>query len=179
MLPIVSVLLEKGLSILGNAVLAKGKDVIEDKLGIDLEAPMTPEQLLTLKQAEFQHEQWLLDAGIRKSQQELEETKLYLADVQNARGMQQTALQQDDLFSKRFLYYFATVIFGFTALYISAITFADVPTANSRTVDTVLGFLLATCLATIVQFFFGTSKSSSNKDSTIQSLAQAAQGRNV
>lgn len=90
---IVAALLESGLGILGNAVLAKGKEVVEDKLGVKLPSgtePLTPDQVVALKQAETSHEEWLIEAGIRKAEQELrgEEsaakavTERWVADMQ-------------------------------------------------------------------------------------------------
>ena len=168
---VVAALLEKGLGMLGNAVLAKGQSVVEDKLGIKLTPDITPEQAVALKQLEFEHEKWLLDADIRRSQQALDETKIFLQDIASARGMQTAALAQEDLFVKRFVYYFSTVVFGFTALYIVGISFLDIPEKNTRTVDTILGFLLGTMLANIMGFFFGTTKSSQSKDAAINSMA--------
>ncbi len=69
MLPIVAQLLASGLGLIGNAVIAKGKEAIEQKIGIKLpdgEKPLDPATVVALKQAEMQHEQWLIEAGIRK-----------------------------------------------------------------------------------------------------------------
>lgn len=169
MIPLlVASLLKEGLGMLGGAVLEKGKAVVEEKLGIklpDLDQAVPPEQLAALKQAEMAHEEWLIEAGIRR------EAAAY-ADTANARGMQLAALGQEDLFSKRFIYYFSAVIFAFSAIYIVAITFGTIPKDNQRFADTILGFLLGTLLATVINFFYGTSKSSQSKDATIQELTK-------
>jgi hypothetical protein len=68
MAPIIASLLKSGLGILANAVMVKGKEVVEDKLGIKLPETITPEQVVILKQAEYQHEQWLIDATLRATQ---------------------------------------------------------------------------------------------------------------
>ena len=93
-------------------------------------------------------------------------------DRANARSMQAAALNQNDLFSKRFVYYFATFWSIASALYIAFITFGEIPEANVRFADTILGFLLGTIVATIVQFFFGSSDSSKQKDGALESLAK-------
>jgi hypothetical protein len=171
-------LAEQGLGLLGNAVLAKGKAVVEEKLGVKLDdtKPLSPEQTLELKKLEYEHEEWLMDADTRREAQDLEREKIELADTQNAREMQMTALKQDDLFAKRFVYYFATAIFALTAVYIAAITFATIPDKNLRFADTILGFLLGTLLATIINFFYGTSKSSQNKDATVSAMVSHITG---
>lgn len=57
-------LLAQGLPILANAVLTKGKEVVEDKIGMklpDIGQPVSEDHLFKLKQAEIQHEEFLLD----------------------------------------------------------------------------------------------------------------------
>jgi uncharacterized membrane protein YjjP (DUF1212 family) len=92
-------------------------------------------------------------------------------DRANARAMQGEALRQSDLFSKRFVYYFATFWSIASALYIAFITFGDIPEANVRFADTILGFILGTIIATIVQFFFGSSQGSKDKEHALEVIA--------
>ncbi len=73
--------------------------------------------------------------------------------------MQVAALQQDDKASKRFVYVFAAAWSLFAMLFIGGITFVGVPEDSVRFADTVLGFLLGTLIAAIIQFFFGSSSS--------------------
>jgi hypothetical protein len=49
------------------------------------------------------------------------------------------------------------------------ITMVTIPTDNVRFADTVLGFILATVVATILNFFFGSSAGSKAKQDTIES----------
>jgi uncharacterized membrane protein len=49
-------------------------------------------------------------------------------------------------------------------VYVFIASFGDVPDDNQRTVDTVIGFLLGTLLASIVSYFYGSSQGSSDKD---------------
>lgn len=88
--PLVAALLQQGLSILGGAVLAKGKEAVEEKLGIKLpdgDKPLDPAQVVELKKAEMQHEEWLIEAGIRREQIALETEKLA---VENAAAINAT-----------------------------------------------------------------------------------------
>jgi purine-cytosine permease-like protein len=84
--------------------------------------------------------------------------------------MQVAALEQTDLFSKRFVYYLAIFWSVAAAIYIGFITFGTIPEDNIRFADTILGFLLGTIVGQIVAFFFGSSSSSQNKDSVIKSV---------
>jgi hypothetical protein len=97
--------------------------------------------------------------------------KAYLADTDSARKMQVAALQQDDLFSKRFVYYFSIVWSLFSMAFMLVVTLADIPNDNVNTVNVILGFLLGTAISSIFSFFLGTTKSSQTKDATIQTLA--------
>jgi hypothetical protein len=77
--------------------------------------------------------------------------------------MQEVALQQEDPFAKRFIYYLATFWSACAALYIAFITFGSIPASNVRFADTILGFILGTVIASIMNYFFGSSKSSRDK----------------
>jgi hypothetical protein len=154
--PILATLATNGLGLVADAVTKKGQQYVEEKLGIDLTQDPTPDVVAQWKEAALAHEKELL--------------QMVYADKANARAMQVAALQQDDKFSKRFVYYFATFWSVTAALYIAFITFGDIPEANIRFADTILGFILGTIIATIVQFFFGSSLTSKEKDSALDSL---------
>lgn len=96
-------------------------------------------------------------------------TKAYLLDVDSARQMQSTALAQGDVFSKRFVYYFATAWSSFAMMYFTWATFGEV--ANQRMADTILGVLIGTCLSSFFQFFYGTTVRSGHKDEIISRLS--------
>ena len=176
MLPIVGALLTQGLSLIGNAVLAKGKDWVQEKTGVDLDkASLSQEDLLKLKQYEMDHEEELIRLRQEDDKLQVEIDKIYLQDTQSARQVQIAALQQSDTFSKRFIYYFA-IFWGMAAvIYLGLITFATIPEANVRFADTILGFLLGTIIAQVIAFFYGSSRSSQYKDSVIHSVIHKAQ----
>lgn len=100
---------------------------------------------------------------LRELEFEFEYAKLDAANAADARKLQMAALAQDDVFSKHFIYYFATFWSFSAALYIGFITFGPIPAANVRFADTILGFILGTVIASIMNFFFGSSKSSRDK----------------
>lgn len=85
----------------------------------------------------------------------MEQAKIDLENTKSAREMQIAALNQDDVFSKRFVYYLALFWSVIGASYMFFATFCEVK--NTHIVDTVLGFLLGTIVATVINYFFGSS----------------------
>lgn len=75
---IFAALAKAGLSLLGNAVLAKGKEVIEDKLGVkipDDPRELTPEKAAELMRAQNVHEEFLVNAALREKELEIDAEK--------------------------------------------------------------------------------------------------------
>ena len=98
------------------------------------------------------------------------ELKAYLADVANARLMQISALAQDDLFSKRFIYFLATGIVFLTFTFDMLMFFVEYPAPNRDMITMVSGVLNSGALLAIVYFFFGSSKGSQDKQKEMNAL---------
>lgn len=52
----------------------------------------------------------------------------------------------------------------FSATYIMLVTFFNVPVGNERVVDQVLGFMMGTVVATVINFWLGSSWGSKSKE---------------
>ncbi|WP_409264532.1 hypothetical protein [Pseudomonas sp. KCJK9000] len=98
-------------------------------------------------------------------------------DRQSARDMQKAALEQDDVFSKRFVYYFAAAWSAFAMTYLVGITFIDIPAGSQRFADTILGVLLGTIIPIIIAYFYGSSRSSQGKDNAMHSLVEVVKSK--
>lgn len=146
---IVSTLLANNLPKVAQGILDKGLDAVQEKLGVTLEPSMSPEKIAEVQAAAQKHEEFRIEQDNK--------------NTADARGMQNTALNQGDTFSKRFVYYFASFWSLCAALYIAFITFGNIPAGNVRFADTILGFILGTVIATILNFFFGSSSGSKAK----------------
>ena len=87
MIPIVGALLgtlaQNGLGLLASAIQAKGKQIVEDKLGVKISDNPTPAEVETLRQLQYDHEERLLELGIEKARLEQEELKALLAAQAN------------------------------------------------------------------------------------------------
>lgn len=80
---LIAPLLSQGLSLLGNAVLAKGKDWVEQKTGVKLDQPLSAEDTLKLRQYEMDHEEELLRLRIEEKKLSIEELQTFASAAQN------------------------------------------------------------------------------------------------
>lgn len=76
-------LLSQGLSLIGNAVLAKGKDWVEEKTGVKLDQPLSAEDTLKLRQYEMDHEEELLRLRIEEKKLGIEELQAFSKAAEN------------------------------------------------------------------------------------------------
>ena len=95
---------------------------------------------------------------------DLEKLKADHANTADARAMQKAAMASGDKFVARFVPILSSFWSVVATTYIFAVTFMEIPAANQRFADTVLGFMLATVVATILNFFLGSSDGSKKKD---------------
>ena len=104
------------------------------------------------------------EAALKLAQIDLDKLKADYANTADARAMQVAALNQSDVFSKRFTMYLTAFWSIAAAIYIGFITFSVIPDKNIRFADTILGFILGTVIATMLNFWFGSSIGSKEKD---------------
>lgn len=169
LIPIVTMLSNKGMSLLSKAIETgedKAVEFIEEKTGIKLSEPgvekrLNSDDLAKLQIAESEHAIELMRLSLANKQEDNRHEESFvsaeIADKDSARGLQIASLGQSDLFSKRFVYYFAAYWSIIASIYIIAVTFMQIPAANIRFVDTVIGFMLGTIVSTIIGYFFGAS----------------------
>lgn len=151
-----------------GSLIARALGVADNPVSIENALKTNPDAYIKLKELENSKEIAILQVELETKKVGInavlddkritnERTGLFLSDVQDARDMQKENLKQDDKFSKRFVYILASVWSVFSMIYIMLITFSAIPTANVRFADTILGFLLGTIVATIINFFLGSS----------------------
>lgn len=149
---IVSGLISNGLPKVADAVIEKGVDYVQDKLGVELkpEGEMSAGDVAKLKEAAMKHEEFMAEIDLK--------------NMQGAREMQLKAMDSDDPLVRRFVYFFISFWSILCSIYIGFITFGDIPEANIRFADTILGFVLGTMVASMFQFLLGSSLGSRKKD---------------
>ena len=80
-----AMLLQQGLSLVSNAVIAKGKEWVEEKAGVKLDQPLSKEDIIKLKQFEMENEQMLMKLRIEEKGLDLKE----LTEMLNAAQSQE------------------------------------------------------------------------------------------
>jgi hypothetical protein len=76
-------LAQNGLGLLSSAIQAKGKEVVENALGVKISDNPSDAEVSKLRQLQFDHEERLLELGIEKARIEQEELKALLAAQAN------------------------------------------------------------------------------------------------
>jgi hypothetical protein len=74
-----------------------------------------------------------------------------------------TAADPNSRMAKDFIYLFAWFWSITSVLYFFCVTFIPMPVGARDFANIILGFLLGTAVATIISFFYGSSKSSKDK----------------
>jgi hypothetical protein len=149
---IVSGLIQNNMHKVADAVIDKGLDYVQDKMGIQLkpEGEATKEDYAKWSAEAAKHEEFMAEIDLK--------------NMQGARDMQLKAMDSDDPLVRRFVYYFVSFWSVLSATYIGFITFGDIPEDNIRFADTILGFVLGTMVASMFQFLLGSSLGSRAKD---------------
>lgn len=151
--PILSQLAGAGLQKVADAVLDKGVEHVEEKLGIKLtpneDGVLDDSKLADLQMAAMKHAEFMAEIDLK--------------NTQDARDMQEKAMENSDPWVRRFVYQFAWFWSAFAVAYIIIITLVDIPEKSVRFVDVILGFIMGTVVSTMLNFFFGSSQSSKDK----------------
>jgi hypothetical protein len=163
---ILTPLLGNGLNLVANAVMAKGKDYVEKKLGVELKPDMTADEIIRLKTAEMEHEEELLRLKIEENKLDLAELDMRLKDVDSARDREVSIATSKDapLLNKIVTPVLALGVIGLTFALFAIVMFDNNPVEASRKdiLIYVLGVLSA--IATqIVSYYFGSSQGSKDK----------------
>jgi hypothetical protein len=149
---IVQGLIANNMHKVADAVVEKGVDYVQDKMGITLK----PEHEATKED----YEKWNAEAAKHEEfMAELDEKSR-----QRATDMQLVAMQSDDPFVRRFLYYFICLWSVFAVIFIPCLIWAPIPENNIRFADTILGYVLGTVITGMFAFLLGSSQGSRNKD---------------
>lgn len=171
MAPLLALLAQQGLGLIANAVMAKGKKVVEEKLGVNLDDAMSSETgRIELMKLQVEKEQDLKNFILAQREQELKSDQMAYTDIGDAR-------KRDAEFIKvRVRNYRADLMFVMALLVVLLlvwIVWKD-PTINEYVkgiFTLVLGRFLG-YVDNIYNYEFGTTRINKAKDATIEQLSK-------
>ena len=145
---IVSGLIANNLPKVADAVVEKGVDYVQDKLGVELkpEGQATKEDYAKIQEEANRHSEFMA---------ELDEKS-----TQRATDMQLLAMQSPDPLIRRHVYYYAWFITIVSFVYFFAVSFMPVENKNRDFINIILGFLIGTAVNSLIRFFYGSSNKS-------------------
>ena len=149
---IVSGLLANNMPKVADAVIEKGVDYVQEKMGITLK----PEHEATKED----YEKWNAEAAKHEEfMAELDEKSR-----QRATDMQMKAMESDDPLVRRFIYYFIGWWSVFSAVIIPCMIWLPIPETNQRFADVAQGAIFGTMVTGMFAFLLGSSQGSRAKD---------------
>ena len=173
MIPIVTTLLGKGLNLVANAVMAKGKDWVENKLGVELKPDMTSEDYAKLQIAQMQHEEELLKLKLEDNKLDLQELDLRLKDTSDARKREAdiAVSEKAPLLNKIVTPVLALGVTALTFILFGILMFDSSPVEPSRKdiLVYVLGALTAIS-SQVISYYFGSSVGSKDKSAQLDKV---------
>ena len=168
---ILTPLLGNGLNLVANAVMAKGKDYVEQKLGVKLKPDMSPEDLAKIQIAQMEHEEELLKLRLEEDRLDLAELGMFLKDTNDARQREVQIANSDKapLLNKIVTPVLALSILLLTFVLFGVVMFNDTPLEASRKdiLIYILGVLSAIA-SQIVSYYFGSSQGSKDKSDQLK-----------
>lgn len=149
---IVSGLLANNMPKVADAVIEKGVDYVQEKMGITLK----PEHEATKED----YEKWNAEAAKHEEfMAELDEKSR-----QRATDMQMKAMESDDPLVRRFIYFFIGWWSIFSAVIIPCMIWLPIPETNQRFADVAQGAIFGTMVTGMFAFLLGSSQGSRAKD---------------
>ena len=165
---LIAPLLSQGLSLIGNAVMAKGKEWVEEKTGVKIEPNMSDKDILTLRQYEMDHEEELLRLRIEDNKLDLEAFREEVKDRDSARDRDVEFIKRGMTNNRaNFMFFLAVFMVGLLVWIVWQDQSINEYVKGIFTL--VLGRFLG-YLDNIYSFEFGTTRGSKEKDETIKQL---------
>jgi len=149
---IVSGLIANNMPKVADAVIEKGVDYVQEKMGITLkpEHEATPADYAKWNAEAAKHEEFMAELDEKSRQR--------------ATDMQLKAMESDDPLIRRFIYYFIGWWSIFSTIIIPCMIWLPIPDTNQRFADVAQGAIFGTVLTGMFAFLLGSSQGSRAKD---------------
>lgn len=153
---IVSGLIDKGLPKVADAVIEKGVDYVQDKMGIQLkpESELTDADVAALKERAMQHEEFMAEAQL-KEMQSARDREIKLATDPNVHPL-----------IKLVTPILALGTVGFSFILFVLFFFVEITQSNKDILIYILGSLNG-AMVMVLGYYFGSSMGSKEKDSKL------------
>jgi hypothetical protein len=155
-------------NLLGGSLGEKAGEIAASVLGCEPtpeaidQAIQDPEKLIQLKKYEMDHK-------VELEKLQLQEAGIYIKDVQNARQREVNITQATGKRDIHMVILAWVIVSGFFVL-LGFLAFKGIPEINRDLMNLAVGALLG-CFSTVVGYYFGSSKSSSDKNAIIATKA--------
>ncbi len=175
MMPIVGQLLGAGLNLLANAALAKGKDWLKEKTGVDVDkGELSEADKVALRKFELEHEEELLKLRLEENKLDVELSRMYLSDLASARDREAAIAVSEHA------PWYVKMVPPVLALGTVALTFVlffviigvldeDGMERQREILIYILGVLSAICTQ-IISYYFGSSSGSKEKSRQLEQM---------
>jgi hypothetical protein len=153
LLSIVSGLIEKGLPKVADAVMEKGVEAVEQKLGVKLkpEGELTDADVKSLQEAAMKHEEFMAEIDAKDR------------DSARNREIEIATSDKAPYINKVVTPYLALGVVGLSFILFTILIFVDVKTEAKDILIYILGVLSA-AVTQILSYYFGSSQGSKDKD---------------
>lgn len=160
--PFILTLLRQGLGLIGNAALAKGKEWVEEKTGVELKQEMPPEDLVKLRQFELENEQELQKLALEDRKIDLEFFQASVGDVQNAR-QREVEVEKTAVAGGKPWYLPSTI----TILTFVVVIGGGIIMARSDT-NSDIRYAVVAAITMVLTYYYGTSASSARNGQALR-----------
>ena len=149
---IVSGLIANNMPKVADAVIEKGVDYVQEKMGITLkpEHEATKEDYAKWNAEAAKHEEFMAELDEKSRQR--------------ATDMQMKAMESDDPLVRRFIYYFIGWWSLFSTIIVPCMIWLPIPETNQRFADVAQGAIFGTVITGMFAFLLGSSQGSRAKD---------------
>jgi hypothetical protein len=167
MAPLVAALLKFGFSTIAGVVAAKGPELIKEKLGVDVGSLLgTEEGRIKLKTLELQHEEFLITTAQSSEVRDLDYFKAEVADRDSARSREAAVNAGSPWYVPSFVSLLTVlVVVG------GGFMFFRIEDVNARMV-------IVAQVSMVLAYYYGTTRNSGTKDSTLASALERAMDKN-
>lgn len=157
LMSIVSGLIDKGLPKVADAVMEKGVDYVQDKLGVKLkpESELTDDDVKDLRERAMQHEEFMAEIDAKDR-----------ADARN-REIQIATSDKAPYINKVVTPYLALGVVGLSFILFAILIFVEVKSEAKDILIYILGVLSA-AVTQILSYYFGSSQGSKDKEAQLK-----------